>query len=157
MTHNKAAIRAAIEYLQPIADNAQLPGYAKALHIALDTMREATADRHGRGSNTQSERRRSSRMEYIERDEIYRRWNAMPAPASTVSLAAAIAQTPAADVAPVRHGRWVHDNYEDCSEQFEIVKCTNCGHKAYAMAIYVRGGNYCPNCGARMDLEVNDG
>lgn len=68
-----------------------------------------------------------------------------------------ISGLPAADVAPVRHGRWVHDNYEDCSEQFEIVKCTNCGHKAYAMAIYVRGGNYCPNCGARMDLEVNDG
>lgn len=44
MTHNKAAIRAAIEYLQPIADNAQLPGYAKALNVALDTMREATAD-----------------------------------------------------------------------------------------------------------------
>ena len=53
MTHNKAAIRAAIEYLQPIADNAQLPGYAKALNVALDTMREATADRHGRGSNIQ--------------------------------------------------------------------------------------------------------
>ena len=60
---------------------------------------------------------------------------------------------PAADVAPVRHGRWVHDYYENCSENFEIVKCTNCGHKAYAVAFYVKSGNYCPNCGAKMDLE----
>lgn len=67
-----------------------------------------------------------------------------------------VADWQTADVAPVRHGRWVHDHYENCSEQFEIVKCTNCGHKAYAMAIYVRGGNYCPNCGARMDGDGND-
>lgn len=62
-----------------------------------------------------------------------------------------IQDAPAADVAPVRHGRWVHCRYENCSEQFEIVKCSCCGHEAYAMAFYVRGGNYCPNCGARMD------
>ncbi len=63
----------------------------------------------------------------------------------------AIYEIPGADVAPVRHGRWVHCRYENCSEQFEIVKCSCCGHEAYAMAFYVRGGNYCPNCGARMD------
>ena len=58
---------------------------------------------------------------------------------------------PAADVAPVVHGRWIHSRYEDCSEQFELVKCSQCNHEAYAMALYVRGGNYCPNCGAKMD------
>lgn len=58
---------------------------------------------------------------------------------------------PAADVAPVVHGRWIHSRYEDCSEQFELVKCSQCNHEAYAMAIYVHGGNYCPNCGAKMD------
>ena len=56
----------------------------------------------------------------------------------------------AADVAPVVHGRWIHSRYEDCSEQFELVKCSQCNHEAYAMAFYVRGGNYCPNCGAKM-------
>ena len=60
------------------------------------------------------------------------------------------AQT-AADVAPVVHARWIHSRYEDCSEQFELVKCSQCNHEAYAMAFYVRGGNYCPNCGAKMD------
>lgn len=64
---------------------------------------------------------------------------------------------PAADVAPVVHGRWIHSRYEDCSEQFEIVKCSQCNHEAYAMALYVHGGNYCPNCGAKMDGERKDG
>jgi hypothetical protein len=58
---------------------------------------------------------------------------------------------PAADVVPVVHVRWIHSRYEDCSEQFELVKCSQCNHEAYAMAFYVRGGNYCPNCGAKMD------
>lgn len=66
-----------------------------------------------------------------------------------------IMDMPAADVAPVRHGWWLHSHYEDCSEHFEIVKCSNCGCEAYAMALYVRGGNYCPNCGARMDGARN--
>lgn len=62
-----------------------------------------------------------------------------------------IKRAPAADVAPVVHGRWLHSHYEDCSEHFEIVKCSNCDFDAYAMAFFVRSGNYCPNCGARMD------
>lgn len=58
---------------------------------------------------------------------------------------------PAADVAEVVHGQWVHSRYDNCSEQFDIVKCSRCGHEAYAVAYFVRGGNYCPNCGAKMD------
>lgn len=64
---------------------------------------------------------------------------------------------PAADVAPVVHARWIHSRYEDCSEQFELVKCSQCNHEAYAMAFYVRGGNYCPNCGAKMDGGADNG
>ena len=62
---------------------------------------------------------------------------------------------PAADVAHVVHGRWVHSRYEDCSEQFELVRCSQCNHEAYAMAFYVRGGNYCPVCGSKMDGGVD--
>lgn len=53
--------------------------------------------------------------------------------------------------APVMHARWIHSRYEDCSEQFELLKCSQCNHEAYAMALYVRGGNYCPSCGAKID------
>lgn len=66
-------------------------------------------------------------------------------------LANELEDFPATDVAPVRYGKWVHSRYENCSEQFEMVKCSCCGREAYAMAFYVRDGNYCPNCGAKMD------
>ena len=48
---------------------------------------------------------------------------------------------PAADVAPVRHGRWL---YVD-TERFFL--CNRCKKKEYWES------NYCPNCGCKMDLE----
>jgi hypothetical protein len=100
-------------------------------------------------------------VEYIEREalrEILDGWRDAHADVDDVHgcglledvICEVDAQT-AADVAPVVHGRWIHSRYEDCSEQFELVKCSQCNHEAYAMAFYVRGGNYCPNCGAKMD------
>ena len=68
-----------------------------------------------------------------------------------------VKRQPAADVAPVVHARWIHSRYEDCSEQFELVKCSHCNHEEYAMAFYVRGGYYCPNCGAKMDGGASNG
>ena len=87
--------------------------------------------------------------EYIERSAAIEA--AKHAWAKGLELSQYIEALPAADVAPVVHGRWIHSRYEDCSEQFELVKCSQCNHEAYAMAIYVHGGNYCPNCGAKMD------
>lgn len=65
---------------------------------------------------------------------------------------AAILKIPAADVAPVRHGRWL-----TWEEQFPAhipskksglgVFCSTC-HK-HADNMY----DYCPNCGAKMDGE----
>lgn len=62
-----------------------------------------------------------------------------------------IRNAPAADVAKVVHGKWVHSRYDRSSGQFDVVKCSRCGLEAYAMAYHVRDGNYCPNCGAKMD------
>lgn len=64
---------------------------------------------------------------------------------------AEIRKLPAADVAPVVHGKWVHSRYDRSSGQFDVVKCSRCGLEAYAMAYHVRDGNYYPRCGARMD------
>lgn len=50
---------------------------------------------------------------------------------------------PAADVAPVVHGRWVCVDTD--TEQFFL--CNRCKKKEYWES------NYCPECGARMDLE----
>ena len=62
----------------------------------------------------------------------------------------------AADVAPVVHGRWLHSGYEEYSGHLALVKCSRCSHEAYAIACYVREGNYCPYCGARMDGGAGD-
>lgn len=54
---------------------------------------------------------------------------------------------PAADVAPVRHGRW-----ERKSSNWY---CTNCG-KGYRICCGSPAANtfdYCPNCGAKMARE----
>lgn len=79
--------------------------------------------------------------DYIDREKIFSIWRSMPAPASVTSLAAAISQTPAADVVEVRHGRWIkHEWYNECEACRAKVIC---------------GYNYCPNCGARMEKEEN--
>ena len=93
--------------------------------------------------------------EYIKREALVHRLKSPYLFNITQRIFEIISEIPAADVAPVVHGRWIHSRYEDCSEQFELVKCSQCNHDAYAMAIYVHGGNYCPNCGAKMDGGAN--
>ena len=54
------------------------------------------------------------------------------------------------DVAPTRHGRWVLD------EKRYVVYCSECSEPVsyYPNIRDVREENhYCPNCGAKMDLE----
>lgn len=78
--------------------------------------------------------------EYIDRDKIFAIWRSNPEPVSMESLAAAIHQTPAADVTEVRHGYWWDVGSLSC-------RCSECGCKAN------RESAYCPNCGAKMDKE----
>lgn len=49
---------------------------------------------------------------------------------------------PAADVAPVRHGRWIVT---------DVITCSECQH--FTRSEFAGRWNYCPNCGARMDKE----
>lgn len=58
---------------------------------------------------------------------------------------------PAADVAPVVHGRWLQKKHKIFGNVYDYV-CSECGCD-YALAEY----NYCPNCGAKMDGGVDDG
>lgn len=54
---------------------------------------------------------------------------------------------PAADVEPVRHGRWMHEETEG---GFHIWSCSRCGR---GMNGNPNGTNlYCYHCGAKMDL-----
>ena len=68
-----------------------------------------------------------------------------------------VSQFPAVDVAPVRHGHWI--SLTECAN--EGVYCSICKKKVWK-SDYARcskksrnklRSNYCPNCGAKMDLE----
>lgn len=117
--------------------------------------------------------------EYIDRDaalrEIERREALMVGDkrVSVDAMKSFIKNRPAADVAPVVHGRWIleaHDervNYrwnvtaecsECCDEQKEIlagffpnVPSPIARDAALVSAESVKLSNYCPNCGAKMD------
>lgn len=55
---------------------------------------------------------------------------------------------PAADVEPVRHGRW-NRCFEDWRQQIEGDKCSLCGFEYYGTGI--SRFRYCPKCGSKMD------
>ena len=40
------------------------------------------------------------------------------------------------------------------TDHFAVVKCSKCGHEAFAIALYVKDGNFCPACGAPMTDEA---
>ena len=65
---------------------------------------------------------------------------------------------PNADVAPVRHGRWIErdylfpDPYYTCSACGEDIYMEETGDPALDLFTYT----YCPHCGAKMDERVCD-
>ena len=79
--------------------------------------------------------------EYIDRDCVLRSLAVLiQLPFTGLDDAWEVVQkTPTADVAEVRHGRWIsHEGYEECNR---------CGTKA------IFQHKYCPNCGADMRGE----
>ena len=61
-----------------------------------------------------------------------------------VSAIMEIEEAPTADVKEVNHGKWLDDYGYD--------KCSVCGFKCND-PYYLGEANYCPECGARMDLD----
>lgn len=65
------------------------------------------------------------------------------------AFAKRILNLPAADVVPVVHGRWNtvirHEHYPS-GKEYEADYCSVCGQRGSLEF------NYCPNCGAKMDL-----
>lgn len=88
--------------------------------------------------------------EYIDRISIYDvlmmenpfGWN-------NDDLAESFRQPKAADVAPVRHGYW--ETNSDIPDSLICSVC-NCGFDMWKHDPH----NYCPNCGAKMDGELNE-
>lgn len=95
--------------------------------------------------------------EYIERKEALRRFtfehgnyipevdvDNFPNTVSIKDIRRIIREIPAADVAPVRHGKWVKTNNGVCYWH----ECSLCHERQYKSEWF---SNYCPNCGAKMD------
>ena len=87
--------------------------------------------------------------EYIGREEAKQFFNLNFGGVSHAIIAARLLdEIPAADVAPVRHGRWI-DAYPDIepNPMFMYGICSECGFEQ-GISKYL---SYCPNCGAKMD------
>ena len=94
--------------------------------------------------------------EYIKKEDIEQKiqdgLNNLVLGHDAIEVLGMIYEMPTADVAPVRHGRWVH---EHISEGYAWVICSECEAVIHKILINKRL-NYCPNCGAKMD-GVDDG
>lgn len=98
--------------------------------------------------------------EYIERADLYEALNSQDCEFSLIDALALIEEFPAADVAPVRHGRWIDLNTENSTGP--MFKCSECSH--------IHNPNrcdldlervelkplYCDACGALMDGKEAD-
>ena len=90
--------------------------------------------------------------EYIEREALVHRLKSPYLFNITQRIFDIISEIPAADVAPVVHGRWSDAGFGELPK-----------HAPYGWACSVCGGIsfnneyvYCPNCGAKMDGGADD-
>ena len=83
--------------------------------------------------------------EYIKKEDIEQKiqagLNNLVLGHDAIEVLGMIYEMPAADVAPVRHGRWLCVDTD--TEQFFL--CNRCKKKEYWES------DYCPNCGCLMD------
>lgn len=86
---------------------------------------------------------------FAERKEVWRGNGVLPSNESLMWLAAMgiTANSPTVDAAPVVHGRWIpvlNGIDDDTNPAFDCSECDAMCNKKH---------NYCPSCGAKMDLE----
>ena len=94
--------------------------------------------------------------EYVTKEQVldwFRPYGHMDEPIPFETMVSDLRDMPAADVAPVRHGRWVsvpHKLARVCSvcNRDEPYKFADIDADVY---------DYCPNCGAKMDGGAGNG
>ena len=86
--------------------------------------------------------------EYIDKEDLYQyldnevEWNTNQDRLLTLEV---VSEFDSADVAPVKHGKWIHND-----EWWEFI-CTSC----YRGIGNIKKYKYCPYCGAKMDGDIN--
>ena len=90
--------------------------------------------------------------EYVEREKVLSKAAPVEGCFSDMISAYDVVMLPAADVTPVRYGRW--------EKKRGLYSCSECGktcpYDVQADVIEYWACNYCPNCGCRMDGGDND-
>lgn len=94
--------------------------------------------------------------EYIEKEKLWDEVQHMPFynNADRDSIEDLILSISCADVAPVKHGKWISKQLDNF-RKYEVT-CSNCGWvgiENYDSYNDPSDFNYCPNCGSKMDLE----
>lgn len=98
--------------------------------------------------------------EYIKREAAVKSVLRMRKPENSVAqnrmlsiIQMDVLKLPAADVAPVVHGRWILER-EPNGKPY-CFHCSVCDSDYHCIGIVV-ASDYCPNCGAKMDGGDND-
>ena len=89
--------------------------------------------------------------EYIAREKVLAKAAPVAGCFSNMISAYDVIMLPAADVAPVRHGRWVHTDL--ASHWHGKDECSECIYHEQDRSD-LSSFRYCPNCGAKMDLDA---
>ena len=82
--------------------------------------------------------------EYVTKEQVidwYRPYGQTDEPIPFETLVSDLRDMKTADVVPVRHGKWLH-------RKNGVAYCSEC-----EVDTVEDETNYCPNCGAKMDLE----
>lgn len=95
----------------------------------------------------------------IDMDELLNEFEALKNKAETLrdaiyldAVMAVIDTAPTIDAAPVVHGEWIFGEGEDVD-----IQCSICGADAMTEGDYRQvESNFCPNCGAKMDMDDSE-
>ena len=102
--------------------------------------------------------------EYIDREAAFDAITDLAGKAPTRSAYEAVWKSarvlkniPAANVAPVVHGRWDDSGRYTFPSGDVAVRCTNCGCALTESEYHLNNWNYCPVCGDKMDGGADNG
>lgn len=92
--------------------------------------------------------------EYVTKEQVidwFSPYGHFDKPITFETLVSDLRGMTAADVEPVKHGRWDGDTCSACKLRWDYCMVQNAQDWGYFDPM----PDYCPNCGARMDEDVN--
>lgn len=94
--------------------------------------------------------------EYISREEVLKKFLERGSGyINELTMRDMINEIPAADVQPVKRGRWEEEHYSELLWCYEAT-CSECGYESTDKYRITNSHRFCENCGARMDLKDGD-